>query len=144
MTEPVTSEGGSSTQLLVNLVKFVQIQGLLLEKASRLLTDEKYQDQLMAVIRGVATEVAYVVGDPPPADKAERAAWCVALGVAARLESSAMPNQQVGGESRAEMLRASYLSVKAELRGAPMAGSESLVPRFSFPPPPAWPEANRW
>lgn len=142
MSQQVTD--GVAPQRLVNLVRPVQIRGLLLERASRLLTDENFADQLLAVIRGVASEVAYIVGDPPPAEKAERAAWCVALGVAASLETSAMPNQQSNAESRAEVLRTRYLSVKAELAGAPIAGSTVPAPRFSFPPPPAWPERNRW
>ncbi|WP_369070022.1 hypothetical protein [Kineococcus terrestris] len=138
----MSDQTGDAPQRLKDLFDLKQVQALLIERPPQALTGRPELVDTLAA--GIITEVAAVVGDPPPLEKAERAAWCVALGTAAALERSLFPSQQNGAESRAEALRANYLAVKAELAGAAGSpgGGPAARPRFSFPPATAWPDTR--
>lgn len=102
-------------------------------------TDDPNHDLFTETVAGVATEIVPLVGvDPPAGPVRDLAIWCLTLGVAASIETSLYPEQQLGEDARASELRIRYLATLAELRerGA-VAGSG---PSGSFPPALPYPD----
>jgi hypothetical protein len=116
-----------------------QVQALLVNRQVDLLNPASPEHDLYSqTVTGVATEIVPIVGaDPAPGPVRDLAVWCLALGVAASLETALFPEQQLGEDARARELRVRYLAVRAELRGRAGSGSG---PTGSFPPALPWPD----
>ena len=87
---------------------------------------------------GVATEVEAIVGTSPQPPVLKPALRAITLGVAANLERSLFPEQQLGGEDNASEYRIAYLSMLKDLRGMPTTSPGALGssgPRGTFPAP---------
>jgi len=108
----------TSPQSLAQQIDIDGVRALLVGRPSDVLTAPDRQELYYRTVTGVASEVVAVVGLVPPEQVREMAVWCVCLGVAASLESSLYPEQQLGDESRARELRTRFLGVLASLRTA--------------------------
>lgn len=115
-----------------------RVHALLINRAPGLLEEESPDHALfLETVRGVASEVIPVVGpDPAPGQLRDLAVWCIALGVAAHLESALFPEQQIGEDARAAQLHRRYLGVLSQLRG----DAGKTAPSGSFPPAHPWPD----
>ena len=132
----------SDTTPLAADVTPAAIAALLVGRAPDLLNDPDTKDAVQHLITGITVEVTRIVGDPPPDALRPLAAWAITLGVAASLESSLHPEQQLGDEGRSADLRVKYLAVLADLRGGPTPVAQHNRPVGYFPPPPGcWPDA---
>lgn len=138
---------------LASQVRDSQIKSLLTGRPPDLLERPQYADLLKDIKRGVAAEIAQLIkiAVDKPIDAGitrDLATWAVALGVAANIESSLFPEQQLGDDSRSQQLQARYLGVRAQLvaladEGADGigAGAANAPQAGGFTPPQPWPDS---
>ena len=116
------STGEEQLTGLAAAVDLRQVNALLLARATQIL-DPAHEDHDLALetIRGVATEVAPIVGqNPSPGPRRDLAVWAITVGSAAQLEASLFPEQQGPGDlGRAAFLGQRYRDLLAQLRGTP-------------------------
>lgn len=132
--------GLSDLSALALEVRLASIGALLLGRAPDVL-DPANGDRfalLLESIAGVTAEVEAVTGpDPAPAARRALARRAIALGTAAELEAALFPEQQLGQDARAEILRSQYERVLGVLQGQDLATGVVSVgpaaPRGSFP-----------
>ncbi|MSZ75520.1 MAG: hypothetical protein F2667_00265 [Actinobacteria bacterium] len=135
---------------LATKVEVEQVLALLSARSPKLLDSEgstfAMYEQLLA---GVAAEVTAVVGTEPGTEVAQLATWCITLGVAATVEASLFPEQQVGDMGRANILQRRFEAVMKQLQAAGASGPKpegSLGtggPIGTFPPALPYPDPAR-
>lgn len=126
-------------------VDIQQVHALLLARTPAIL-DAASEDHALyeAEVQSIAAEVVTVTGPTPTGAYRDLALRTIAVGVAAQIELSLFPEQQMGDTARAVTLEARYEKLMARLGAAVSAAGEIPTvarPVGNFPPARAYPDA---